>query len=168
MSLFRVFLACLCLGLSSCGFESVYAVKNAAPPPGASIEIDGIPDREGQYLRNLLIDRLYTKGRPSGAAYRLTFSPLAKSVVDIGIQKDATATRTQMQIATQMRLVEKNTRKILLQRDLKTMGAYNLLDNQLATLVSQQNIIDSILQELGDDVVTELNLYFRRAGAGRR
>ena len=130
-----------------------------------NIDIDNIPDRDGQYLRNLLIDRLYANGRPDAAPYLLKFSKLSKYIVDLGLQKDATATRAQIQITTHMELVDKSTNKPVLERDLKTVGAYNLLDDQLATLVSQQNITESILQEMKDDAVTQLSLYFRRKSA---
>jgi LPS-assembly lipoprotein len=158
------------LFLSGCGFEPMYG-KNS---PGAeavavalpNIDIGNIPDRDGQYLRNLLIDQLYTQGRPDAAPYTVTFSRLQKTTVDLGIQKDATATRAQIQITTHMELVDKATNKAVLQRDLKTVGAYNLLDDQLATLVSQQSITESILQEMRDDAVTQLSLYFRRRASG--
>jgi len=156
--------------LTSCGFEPMYgthsATAEAVDVALPNIEIANIPDRDGQYLRNLLMDRLYTSGRPADAAYTLTFSKLAKNIVNIGIQKDATATRAQIQITTHMELVDKSTGKAVLQRDLKTVGAYNLLDDQLSTLMSQQNITDSILQEMRDDAVTELSLYFRRKATG--
>jgi LPS-assembly lipoprotein len=152
--------------LSACGFEPMYGAQSAGGQVIASatpdIEIANIPDREGQYLRNILIDKLYSRGRPANAAYELKFSPLAKEIVNIGIEKNATATRAQMQISTQMQLVEKGTGRVLLQRDLKTIGAYNLLDNQLATMVSQKNITESIIQELSDNALTEIDLYFRR------
>lgn len=132
-----------------------------------NIDIASIPDRDGQYLRNLLMDRLYTHGRPDEAPYTLTFTKLSKNIVNLGIQKDATATRAQIQITAHMELVDKSTGKAVLQRDLKTVGAYNLLDDQLSTLMSQQNITDSILQEMRDDAVTELSLYFRRRATGQ-
>ena len=150
------------LFLSGCGFESVYAAKAQSPLSRPDIEIGNIPDRDGQYLRNLLIDRLYINGRPPDAVYQLKLSPLANNTVNIGIQKDATATRAQMQITTRMQLIEKSTGKVLLQRALRAMGSYNLLDNQLATMVSQQNVTESILHEMSGDVMTELDLYFRR------
>ncbi len=153
----------LALTVSACGFESVYARKDIPNAmSGASIDIANVPDRDGQYLRNLLIDRLQSSGSPADAVYHLIFLPLNKNIVNIGIQKDATATRGQMQITTHMQLIEKSTGIVLLERDLKTVGAYNLLDNQLATIVSQQNITENMLQEMSDDVVTELNLHFRR------
>ena len=150
------------LFLSGCGFEPLHAEKKTASLSRPGIEIDNIPDQDGQYLRNRLIDILYTQGRPFDAPYQLKISPLEKNITNMGIQGDATATRAQLQITTQMQLIEKSTAAVLLQRNLKTIGAYNLLDNQLATLVSQQNIAKNILQALGDDVVTELDLYFHR------
>ena len=160
----------LILGVTACGFEPMYGTKSPATQAVdqalPNIDIGNIPDRDGQYLRNLLIDRLYTSGRPDAAPYTLNFSRLNKNIVDIGIQKDATATRAQIQITTHMDLIDKTSGKAVLQRDLKTVGAYNLLDDQLSTLVSQQNITDSILQEMRDDAVTELSLYFRRKATG--
>src|SRR6201996_5580011 len=132
----------LLLCLAACGFEPMYGAHSAATEAVdtalPNIDIGNIPDRDGQYLRNLLIDRLYTGGRPDAAPYTLNFSKLNKNIVDIGIQKDATATRAQIQITTHMDLIDKSTGKAVLQRDLKTVGAYNLLDDQLSTIVSQQ------------------------------
>lgn len=163
MSWCKVAILCLALTLSACGFEPMLATQSTSQQALLpAMDISNIPDREGQYLRNLLIDRLYTQGRPENAAYQLNVSPLVKEIVSLGIQKDATATRAQMQISTELQLIEKGTNKAVLTRTLKAVGAYNLLDNQLATLVSQKNITESVLQELGNDMVTELNLYFRR------
>jgi LPS-assembly lipoprotein len=165
MSLFRPLIFVLCLSLAACGFESMYAAKSSSAVSLPGIEIANIPDRDGQYLRNLLIDRLYTAGRPLDAPYQLNFSRLDDNIVNLGIEKNATATRAQLQLVTQMQLVEKNTGKTVLQRDFRVTGAYNLLDNQLATLVSQQKVTESLLQEISSDAVTELDLYFRRAAA---
>ena len=153
-----------CLLVSGCGFASLYAVDNKEDVAAhyADIDVPSIPDREGQYLRNALVDELYQPGRTGEARYDLKFTPLVKNIVNSGIQKDATATRAQIQFTTHMQLVDKNTGKPVLERDMKTVGSYNLLDNQLSTLVSQQNIIDSTLREMKDNVMTELALYFRR------
>lgn len=162
MSLFKLFpFVAILLFLSACGFEPMHAAGTSVMPT-AGIEITNIPDRDGQYLRNQLIDRLNINERPTNSPYQLKFSPLSKTVINLGIEKTATATRAQIQFSTQMQLVEKKTGKVLLQRPLRATGAYNLLDNQLATLTSQQNTTENLLQEISDDAVTELSLYFRR------
>jgi LPS-assembly lipoprotein len=183
MSSFKIFTALfLSVFLAACGFEPLLAQKQedgiSITAVYPAIEIGNIPDRDGQYLRNLLIDRLDTDGRApgakapefdlavehGGAPYSLVFTPLSRETVNLGIRKDASATRAQMQVTTRMQLIDKNTKKVMFSRNLKAVGAYNLLDNQLATLVSQQNVADNILRELGNDALTELNLYFRRSG----
>ena len=52
----------------------------------------------------------------------------------------------------------------MLTRDIRSVGSYNELDNQFATLVSSQSLAGHMLEELSDDVVTEINLYFSRQG----
>lgn len=167
MSSFKlVFAALALLSLAACGFEPMYGTKNAGAQAVATalpnIEVASIPDRDGQYLRNLLMDRLYKDGRPADAPYTLQLSKIEKNVTSLGIQKDATPTRAQIQVTSQLQLIEKATGKAVLTRSLKTVGAYNMLEDQLATLVSEQNITESILQEMRDEAVTELSLYFRR------
>jgi LPS-assembly lipoprotein len=153
------------LTLAACGFEPMYGTESAQSQAISTalpdIEVSNIPDRDGQYLRNLLMDQLYRHGRPDAAPYILKFSALTKNIVDLGLQKDATATRAQIQISAHMDLIDKSTGKPVLQRDFRNVGAYNLLDDQLATLVSQQNITESTLHEMRDEAVTQLSLYFR-------
>lgn len=166
MSLFRAALLSLCLCLAACGFEPMYGSHSRGAETiareGQNIDIANIPDRDGQYLRNLLIDRLYTQGRPADAAYELRIGPLEKNIINLGIRKDASATRAQLSIVAPMALIDKASGKPVLQRTLRAFGAYNILENQLSTLTSQQDVVDSVLREIRDSAVTELDLFFRR------
>ncbi|TAL30970.1 MAG: hypothetical protein EPN97_11580 [Alphaproteobacteria bacterium] len=152
--------------LTACGFEPMYGDKgdSATAANYSSVEIDNIPDRSGQYLRNQLIDRLYLDGRPSGTVYALKVAPLRTVTTSMGIRRDATSTRAMAEVGTTMQLVEKATGRVLLQRDMRATGGYNLLDNQFATIVSRQSVSEHMLDEIADDIVTELGLYFHRAG----
>lgn len=146
---------------AACGFAPMYGGSAAVEANYAAIEISNIPDRDGQYLRNLLIDRLYTRGRPADARYELKIEPLKTVATDLGIQKDATVTRTEIEIDARMALVEKATGKTVLERALHAVSGYDVLDEQYATLVTRQDVKDHVLGELADDVTTALNLYFR-------
>lgn len=154
---------CGFFALSACGFQPMYGQRS---PAGGMlrVEISNIPDRDGQYLRNALIDRLYLRGYPQEAPYRLDITDLKKEITNIGIRKDASSTRGQMDISATLRLVDKETGAVLLERPLHAMGGYNLLDNQLATLVSKESLTEHVLQEMSDTIVTELGLYFQRQG----
>ena len=68
--------------LAACGFQPLYGDRSAVNAPGVreslnGIYISAIPDQPGQYLRNALIDRFYSSGRPGAdARYNLTLSPI--------------------------------------------------------------------------------------------
>lgn len=153
--------------LSACGFTPMYASDRGAQIAGGlgSIEIENIPDRDGQQLRNLLTDRLYRNGRPASPAYLLRITKLHTEIDKIGIRKDAAATRGQMQTTADLALIDKASGKVVLERNLKSVGAYNILDNQFATLVSRENLSEHILEEMSDNIVTELGLFLNRTTA---
>jgi LPS-assembly lipoprotein len=156
----------LALILSACGFQPMYGDRSDAATSAnySNVDILNIPNRDGQYLRNQLIDRMYLNGRPAGAQYTLRIFPLRTLTTNIGIEKDATSTRAMAEVDTTIQLIDNATQKVLLQRDIRATGGYNLLDNQFATIVSRQAVDEHMLEEVADDIVTELGLYFHRAG----
>lgn len=158
---FWFLISVFCILISACGFTPLHTGKDGTVYR-AGIEIANIPDREGQYLRNFLIDRLYQNGRPHDAPYLLSIAPLDKKITNMGIRKDATSTRGQLDITAVMALVEKETGKVLLERQVRAGGGYNQLDNQFASLISENRLTDHALEEIGDNILTELNLYFQR------
>jgi LPS-assembly lipoprotein len=162
MSWFKPSLLIVLLFVTGCGFTPLLAEKNTtAEYP--DIALSNIPDREGQYLRNQLLDRLAAKEQPVDAAYYLQIDPLVITVTNFGIQKDSTATRGAMQITAEMKLLDSKTQKVLLQRSLKSVGGYNILENQYATIVSKQSLTEHLLQEMSATAVTEITLYFNRS-----
>lgn len=166
MWLSRIITLILCLTVAGCGFRPMYGT-NAAPSTiamSSGVEIANIPDRDGQYLRNLLIDRMYLQGRPADAPYLLTISPLRTDITNLGIRKDATSTRAMQQVTASLKLVERATNATVLEREVRAVGGYNQLDNQFATLVSRESVNEHMLEELSDSIVTEVSLYFSRKG----
>lgn len=165
MSWFKVLVVASLLTLAGCGFTPMYGKTDSGPKVVSGfqgIEVENIPNREGQYLRNQLIDRLYTDGKPQNAPYSLRITNLKREIVNFGIRKDATATRGEMQITAHLELVDRSTGATVLSRDMRSVGAYNLLDNQYATLISRDSLTGHVLSEMSDNIITELGLYFRR------
>ena len=158
--------AVFCLLISGCGFQPLYGNagadgKQAIESHFPEIAIGNIPDRDGQFLRNLLIDRLHAQGA-APARYTLSVSPVNKNIASIGVRKDATSTRGQILVNTRIRLIEKNSNAVLLDRTVRALGGYNRLDNLYATLVSEQDSTERVLEDLSEAIITELALYFRR------
>ena len=78
----KLILALIALFVSACGFHPVYGVNNT-PPSGLKKnwpkrKSAASPDREGQYLRNALIDRFYREGRPANPRYSLDIGTITE------------------------------------------------------------------------------------------
>lgn len=157
----------LAAGLGACGFTPVYAKPDAQTASMQEklqdIEIGLIADREGQYLRNALLDQM--AAAPAGATQRyfLRVWQLKHEDSSFGIRKNAASTRGDVTMTATMELIDQDSGKVLLTRQLRTRGGYNRLDNLYGSLVSKEDAIDRLLDEMSERIVTELSLYFGRA-----
>jgi LPS-assembly lipoprotein len=160
------FLGFSLLTLTACGFRPVYGV-NRDTPTGVEeklsrVEIANIPDREGQYLRNALIDRFYRNSRPVDAAYILTVSPVKETITDLDITKTSDTTRTQLRLAINYTLTDKATNQPLFTRQGTSVNSYNVLGSEFATRVTEDNARKNALDDLARQVELQINLYFKR------
>ena len=128
----------------------------------AQVWIGAIPNREGQFLRNALIDRFYQKSYPTNAHYRLSISPISTRTVSLGVTKDDDTTRGQMILSTKITLHSPLQPDSLLTRDLKSITSYNKLGSEFGTIVSEDNARENGLNEIADQIERELSLYFSR------
>ncbi len=156
------------VSLPACGFQPLYVDQNASGVsksnivPFSEISIANIPDREGQYLRNQLVDMIYMDGYPQNPQFNLTIRQLNEQITRLGIQKDATATRAQMRLTAEMQLNDLTDGTILLTRNLIATNSFNILDSQYTTNVSTDYARNRALDELARQVTTQLSLYFQR------
>jgi LPS-assembly lipoprotein len=154
------------LCLAACGFHPVYGVNKytavGAETKLAAVQIGNIPDREGQYLRNALIDRFYRDGRPQNATYSLKVDPISESTRDLDITIDADSTRGQLKLATNIKLVELGTGKIMLERKVQSITSYNILASEFTNRVSEQNTRENALDDLARQIENFVVLYFKR------
>lgn len=162
-------LATAVIGLSGCGFTPVYADKSdirladgktSVQSVFEDIRIENIPDREGQMLRNALLDRMNTDGRPTNPRFRLQTSRLVDSYTSLGIRRDATTTRAQVRVSARVRLVDTATGQPVLERVVRTVNGYNVLNDQFGTLVTREDARERSINELADLIVTHLSLFF--------
>ena len=104
------------LCLTACGFTPVYGTQanKVASQNLEQIEIALIPNREGQFLRNALIDRFYKNGAPANPKYRLRFSSINEATYNFDITVDSEATRRQLKLTTAMHLIDLETKRLCL------------------------------------------------------
>jgi LPS-assembly lipoprotein len=148
--------------VAGCGFAPMYGSHTSSGAKLDSIYIDNIPDREGQYLRNALMDRFYHGGRPADPAYVLKIAALRERISDLDITKGSDATRSQLKLTTTMTLRDEKTDQVLLERDLISIASYNILDSQFTTRVSQEATRENALDDLARQIEAQLALYFDR------
>lgn len=149
------------LFLTACGFSPIYGHHENKPAVTASlgqVAVENIPDSNGQFLRNKLIDRLYTHGRPKAPKARLTVS-LRSSEVDLGIQKDATASRSRLTLWADYILADMDG-NVLLKKTARSIASYNKIDAQYGMVATQRNAYERTLNEVGEQIVNALSLYY--------
>ncbi|HEU0117805.1 MAG TPA: LPS assembly lipoprotein LptE [Alphaproteobacteria bacterium] len=158
---FRFLLLSAALLQTACGFSPVYGDHAHSAPVAAemnSVAIDNISDRSGQMLRNDLIDRMYGKGRPQSPRYHLAVS-LSSSVEALGIQADATSTRSMMNTTAEYTLNDASGKPIL-KGTAHSVSSYNVLNDEYASLVSNQSASERTIHEVSEQIVNRLSLYF--------
>jgi LPS-assembly lipoprotein len=154
----------LSFGLSACGFTPVHSTAPTTKSVSNnlnSIEIAIIPNRSGQYLRNALIDKLYSNGYPSNPRYKLTIEPLQEIISDFDVTIDSDATRRQLKLITNFNLTDKNN-KTLLNRHITAVTSNNVLVSEFSTIVTEQNARDAALDDLARQIETQLALYLNK------
>jgi len=157
-----IFLLTTLLLLTACGFSPIYGSHDAASVPVAkalgNVAIESIADHNGQFLRNKLIDRMYEKGRPEKPQARLHVV-LSTSEVAIGVQKDATTTRSQIRITAAYELSDLDGNELHKGRAY-SVASYNKLAAQYGTVASQRNAYERALGEISEQIVNNLSLYY--------
>lgn len=144
--------------LAACGFEPMYASKTTDVQMG-QVNVHPIPEREGQQLRNALLDRGFgDAGAPGG--YELTIPTIAVSEIDLGIAEDDTATRRQLTMSVGITLSRDG--KQLLARTLTGRTTYNVLISQYTTIVSQDAARRIVIEDLARQIETQIVLTLRQ------
>lgn len=155
--------------LTACGFAPVYGTNNTnngSRDSAATVlnqtRISAMKDREGQFLRNALIDRFYRDGYPTNPQYQLTITELVETETDFDITVESEATRRQLKIRTSITLGGINTNKPSLKRNLYAVSSYNVLESEFATRVSEQNAREAILNDLSRQIEQQIALHLSR------
>lgn len=158
------------VSLSACGFQPVYSTGGSQAGQGATslaaaqeqIRINVIPDREGQYLRNVLIDRLNRGGYPSDPRYVLSIDEINESLRNLDVTIDSDTTRGQFKAQTTMKIMDLKGSRPVASRQLHAITSYNILDSEFANSVSEQTARENALNDLASQIVLQVNLYLRR------
>ena len=157
---YRTLFLSAALLLSACGFSPVYGTHGDDGPVIDrlnQIAINDIPDRNGQILRNYLIDRMYRKGRPQIPEYTLNVK-LHYSLADIGVQANATSTRTIMETFGDYSLLDAKEVEVL-HGTAHSITSFDKLSDQYNTLASSESAYDRTIHEVSEQIVNRLSVF---------
>ena len=159
------------VSLSGCGFQPVYmptASGRAGPAARdlAAIEVNLIPDRPGQLLRQALQARFEGAGGPGPRRYDLS---VAFSVAGEGIavQPDTIATRIrEIGTANWTLLAQDPARTKLSSGSARAVDAINIIDTQYFAADLENEVVQRRLAEaLADQITLQLAVFFRKRAA---
>jgi LPS-assembly lipoprotein len=161
MRVLRSFCIVFTLFLAACGFTPIYGShENSGPVAEAlnNVQLSNIPDRQGQELRNHLIDRMYGAGRPQKPTTKLDVS-IHSTEVDLGIQQNATATRQEYNLWADYSLKDKDGKE-LLKGTAHSVVSYSKLAAQYGTLMTEKDAHERATTEVSEQIINRISLYF--------
>jgi LPS-assembly lipoprotein len=125
----------------------------------ASVQVDTIADRQGQMLRNDLIDQLQADGVPPPAKYELMVT-YSESQADLGINNNATSTRGQLTLTASYEVKDKVTGVRETSGSLQQITGYNIQYSEFSTIVSRDDAERRALQGTAENIRTRLAFFF--------
>jgi LPS-assembly lipoprotein len=149
------------LGLAACGFHPLYGERGAASDPAlASVRVEPIANRIGQILANQLRDGFNPTGVTLPTRYALSVQ-LVTSRREIGIRKDATATREQFEVVANYMLLRAADRVVLFAGSARATDAFDVIENDYSTTVAEQTSQERAMRVLGLEIQTRIALYLQ-------
>ena len=158
----RLALTFAMLPLAACGFHPLYAESHRAAdePALAAIKVMPIADRLGQQLQLSLREQLNPRGLSVEPRYQLSVT-LAVARVDLGIQRDATATRGQVNVVANIVLADAKTAKVLYRGAAHSLSAFNVVNDAFAAQVAQDDSDTRTVRDLADEIRTRIAVFLQ-------
>jgi LPS-assembly lipoprotein len=148
------------LALAGCGFHPLYAHHRGSGFDAdlATIHVNTIKDRQGQLLAIALRDGLNPTGARADTRYMLDVQ-LNSLRVDIGLRPDGTASRSQITMTAKFALKDAKGEKTMLEGTTHSVSSFDVLTDDYTTVVAQHTAEERTLRDIGDDILTRLQLY---------
>jgi len=154
--------------LSGCSFRPLYLKGKQNPQPElAAIDVRPIVDREGQILRNLLLDQLTPKGSSADPVYVLDVS-VKSSIRSLGIRRNDRATRALLRVSAIYSLRRKQDSAQLFNGASHADSGYDILDSGFATLVAEKDALQHSLEAIAQDIKLRLSFLFSSDPGGNK
>ena len=151
-------------GLYGCGFTPLHGEASRASEKALNgFEVELIPDRIGQLLRNELLERFRPRGIPGGDRFSLSVT-VNEYIKKLGIRIDETATRANLILRAGYAVSARTDGRILIRGTAQSVNSYNILGSHFATLVARKNARERAVREVADDIREQISIWLMRTG----
>ena len=151
------------LGLSGCGWTPLYADRETGPADAElrAIKVDPIPERIGQKLAWALRESFNPTGIATPQRYRLR-TLLTTARADLGIQSTGLGSRGKFDASANFTLLDIKTGAPLVAATSHVSESFDILANEYASVVAEDDARTRAIEELRRDMVTRLTLFLQR------
>lgn len=160
MWFFKTFsLLWLCFLVTACGFHPLYVPIQGSSQVAVPIKIATINDRDGQVLRNFLVDMLTPEGPPQCPLYTLHVS-LTDTITDSGVNRDETANRKNVTMMAALTLRDSKTQKVVYSHTTKAINSFAVLSQvYFSDLTSEEYAKKEALRLLAEKISLLLTAF---------
>lgn len=161
-----LFLAPLALALvgalAGCGFHPLYSTRGTRDwdPDLAAINVQQINDRAGQILALALRENLNPGGLAVAKRWNLA-TGVRVTRTDLGIQRNATATTSEITVYATFNISESESGKVVYSSSSNAVGDFDQVNDAYATQVAADGARDRALREVADEMTLRLAIFVR-------
>ena len=149
----------LCFLLTACGFRPLYTPHQGCSTIAYPIKIATISNRDGQILRNYLVDLLTPEGTPAHPQYLLEII-LTDVIRSIGVNKDETTSRSEAILTAAFILKDAKTNAIVYKHSAKAINSFSILNqNYYADLVAEEYAKKEATRLLAEKIMLLITTY---------
>ncbi len=149
--------------VAACGFTPIYRQDESTSLREylSLIEVAPIGGQSGLQLRNRLTEKISPRGVVDVPQFRLSVK-LESSTDALLIQLDNTATRQNLKMNASFTLTDLSTGETVFQGQTISVGSYNVVDSEFATISAEDNATERAAREIGEEIFDLLVVYFNR------
>jgi LPS-assembly lipoprotein len=161
-------LLCLALlfPLAGCGWTPLYADPETSPASAdlRAVRVAPIAERIGQKLELALRTWFNPTGEPTPPRYLLD-TTLSVVRLDLGISSQGLGTRARLEVNAAYVLRDIRSGAPLLTGNLHVTQSFDILANQYANIVAEEDARNRAVEELRRELATRLEVFFQRRAA---
>lgn len=159
---------------ASCGFRPLYAPSGGDTAQSQvfafdafrKMEIGHIADRDGQFLRNELIELMHPSGRARVVEYDLGIT-LAESKTGLAVRRSSDATRANLTM-TASYVLGRRADETFIAGTVKSTSGYNIFVSEFQTLSAEKSARERALKDVAQQLRLRLATEFASGNAQSR